>query len=145
MRHLVPITLLLAGCGDFGLLMTMDTGTGDGPFMFDPEGQAEFGRASPNGRNVEMDVTIACVSDQEAYVADAWVESNTQGVFTTNDDLPFPMRLDPGRGVTVKLKFLPNAQGNFRGTFVVEDNLGNLTTLPLVGTGCSDGDRDGDC
>jgi hypothetical protein len=140
-RFLLP--LAATGCGDFGLVMTVDSGSSGSAVTFVPEGRAQFGDASPDGRGVTKDVKVGSASGYQVQVTDAWVEGDE--VFEIDGKSPFPTRLASEESVAVTLRFLPTSSGDFRGTFVVEDSTGTLTMLKLTGTGCRDGDGDGDC
>lgn len=139
------LPLLTAGCGDFGLVATGGE-EGEALVAIEPQGQIRFDRASPSGRSQLEEVLVVSSGDAPVYVADVWVESNTAGVFFTSDSLPFPKMMDVGEEVPVTLRFAPVSAGTFNGTLIVESGAeGALLERQLLGEGCSDPDRDGDC
>lgn len=145
MRPLLPLlSLLLGGCGDFGLAQAALAG---GPMLqIDPDGEIRFEQASPSGRESTQEVTFVSSGGEEVHVAGAWVESTTNGVFYTNEELPFPKSLDPGTDIPINIHFAPSAQGTFHGLLVIEVGTdGTLLERELVGQGCRDAQRDGAC
>ncbi len=136
---------LLVGCGGVGL----DMYAGDvlGPLVAtDPDGDVQFGDHVPDARSMANDVRVISAGDESVYVADAWVESNTEGVFFLPNELPFPQMLDPGVEIPVTIRFAPTAVGTFHGALVIEvGNDGTLLERMLVGQGCRDQDDDGEC
>lgn len=139
------LLLLAAGCGGVGLDPLVEAT--DGPRLaLDPDGELRFASASPEGRSQALDVRLISDGGERLYVKDAWVESTTEGVFSTNGEWPLPRNLDPGEDLPVTLRFAPNAQGTFHGRLIVEvGNDGTLFERDLVGNGCEDRDRDGEC
>jgi hypothetical protein len=146
MRRLLPTLLvLLPGCGSFGLV---EDATADGAPLVsvDPDGQIRFDDASPSGRSATEQVVVMSLGDASAYVASVWVETSTDGVFYTNDDLPFPKTMAPGEEIPITVHFQPTAAGTFHGSLVIESGTdGTLLERQLLGSGCSDGDHDGRC
>jgi hypothetical protein len=143
MRALVLLSL--AGCGSFGL-DPLGGDEGDAFVTIEPAGQIRFDRASPSGRSQSEEVTIVSSGGVPVYVADVWVESSTANVFYTGNELPFPKTMDPGEELPVVIRFAPVAAGTFHGTLVVEAGTeGAVLERQLVGEGCADTDRDGEC
>lgn len=141
-----PLLLLcvLGACGELGLVGASEGG--EAQVGIEPEGQIRFDRASPSGRSQSEEVLVVSSGDAPVYVADVWVESSTANVFFTNDELPFPKNMEPGEEIPVTVRFAPAAAGTFHGTLVIESGLeGALLERQLIGEGCSDPDRDGDC
>lgn len=145
MRPSAPVLLLLTGCGQLGLVESMDE-SGEALVSLEPAGQIRFDRASPEGRSQSEEVLIVSSGDASVYVADVWVESSTARVFYTESELPFPKYLEPGAEIPVIVRFAPAAAGTFYGSLVVESGVdGAVLERQLVGEGCSDADRDGNC
>lgn len=145
MRPVLFALLPLCACGEVGLVEDVDA-IGEALVTVEPQGQIRFDRASPEGRSQSEEVLIVSSGDADVYISDVWVESSTASVFYTENDLPFPKYLDPGEEIPVTIRFAPVAAGTFNGTLVVESGLeGALLERALVGEGCSDPDRDGDC
>lgn len=145
MRRLLPLLLCAAGCGGVGLDPLVEAT--DGPRLaLDPDGELRFGEASPEGRSQPLDLTLISEGGEPLYVKDAWVESTTSDVFSTVGEWPLPRNLDPGQELPVRLAFAPDAEGTFHGRLIVEvGNDGTLFERDLVGNGCGDRDRDGEC
>lgn len=144
MRPVLPILLaFLSGCGSFGLV---EVGGDEGALVaVSPEGQIRFDEASPSGRTQAEEVMLSAGGDLPVYIAAAWVESE-EGVFFTGDTLPFPRTLDPGEELPITVRFAPDDAGTFHGTLVIETGTeGALLERTLVGEGCADSNRDGDC
>ncbi|MDP2305639.1 MAG: hypothetical protein Q8P18_06400 [Pseudomonadota bacterium] len=138
-------TLLLVGCGEFGLGETLEAG-GAALVAVAPGGQLRFAEASPSGRSQALEVTIASDGDVAAYVAAVWVESENGGIFYTNDELPFPKLMEPGEAIPITVRFMPAAPGTFHGTLLVESGTeGALLERQLLGEACGDDDGDGRC
>jgi hypothetical protein len=146
MRRVLPVfPLLLTACGTVGLSQNV-VADGDALVSVDPAGQIHFDEASPSGRSQSSEIVVSSLGDVPAYVADAWIESSTDGVFFTGDDLPFPKSMDPGEEIPITVRFQPTAAGTFHGSLVIESGLdGTLIERALIGKGCSDSDHDGDC
>ncbi|MDP2312737.1 MAG: hypothetical protein Q8P41_07515 [Pseudomonadota bacterium] len=144
MRPLLPILLLLVGCGEFGLQEAVEVG-GAPLVAVAPGGQIRFDEASPRGRSQSEEVTIGSDGDVAAYVAAVWVESES-GDFYTNEELPFPKVMEPGEAIPITVRFMPASAGTFHGTLIVESGTdGTLLERQLVGEGCIDSDADGRC
>ncbi|MFZ5480413.1 MAG: hypothetical protein ACOZNI_26860 [Myxococcota bacterium] len=139
------LTFLLIGCGGVGL----DQYAVDalGPLVgTDPDGEVSFGDHVPDARSQATEVSVLSIGDEDAYVADVWVESNTDGVFFVPNDLPFPQMMEPGAEVPVTIRFAPTAVGTFHGVLVIEiGEEGTILERMLVGQGCRDTDDDGAC
>lgn len=135
----------LVACGTFGLVEGY-AGEGLGALLAtDPDELVEFGETAPNAKSQKMDVQFVSAGDDALYVADAWIESAEEGVFTSGE-LPFPRTLQPGEAIPVHLRFKPNAQGAFTGTLLIEvGNEGEVVERTLSGEGCFDDDEDGTC
>lgn len=147
MRPLFPLLLLAlsTGCGEFGLQELGDT-DGEGLLTLDPDGELRFGEASPHGPFTDLEVRFVSAGTSPVQVVDAWVESTSDGVFSTPGTLPLPRRIEPGGDMPVLLRFDPTAQGSFHGVLVVElGPSGTLMERTLTGTGCRDDDADGSC
>jgi hypothetical protein len=136
--------LILVGCGGVGL----DQLAADalGPLVAtDPDGDIQFGDHVPDARSMSHEVSVLSTGDESVYVADVWVETNTEGVFYVPNELPFPQLLDPGAEIPVTIRFAPTAVGTFHGALVIEVEDGTILERMLVGQGCRDTDRDEAC
>lgn len=126
------------------MVSTLDTDA-RGWISFDPEGELSFGMVSPAAGEVSQRVTVLANGDAGVEVVDAWVESDSPRVYRLADGSPFPARLDPGDGMPIEVVFDPKERASYHGSFVVELGDGNTKTLNITGSGCADGDSDGDC
>lgn len=144
MSTLLPFLFALAGCGQVGMDETVDQDVA--PWLsFDPDGPVSFGRVSPSGSAERSQVTLISNGDADVGVEDAWIESDPPHAFYFQNDLPFPMLLDPGDSVPLEVSFSPDATGEFHGTLIVQLEGGQIVERNLSGTGCKDNDRDGEC
>lgn len=145
MRRVLP-TLLLIGCGDFGLTeVSSIEGGGETLVAIEPQGQIRFDEASPHGNSVSEEINVEPVGDGSVTIEDAWIESSTSGVFYTSGDLPFPRTIDAGDTFPFTVRFSPVSAGTFHATLVVETSGGAILERQMLGEGCRDTDRDGRC
>lgn len=136
--------MLLGACGDFGLAPL--AGDVSGLLTTNPEREIRFDATIPSDRSIVQEVEIQSAGDGPVFVANLWVETNTEGVFYTGDDLPFPKTIDAGSAVSVNVRFLPTAVGSFHGALVIEvGNEGTIIERSLFGQGCRDDDDDHEC
>lgn len=136
--------LLLAGCGQVGMDETVDSDP-HAYLTLDPNGEISFGKVSPHGHSEEEQVTLTANGDSSLGVQDVWIESKPKDVFYFESDLPFPKNLHPGDSVPLTIRFRPDSTGSFKGTLIIEREDGTLIERNLTGSGCNDGDQDGDC
>lgn len=137
------ILLLVAACGPVGLVDNSEE-PGEGLVVIEPLGKVEFGGASPYGRSVSQTVVASSVGEAPVRVESAYTESDVDGVFYVGND-PFPLTLRPEEEVSFEVRFLPEDRGTVRGTLVLEGEEGPVAERTLIGTGCADGDEDGEC
>lgn len=148
MRALRPVlaaqlVIVLAACSNLGLdAFSVDTGSGTEGSVLEivPTGEVDFGSMSPDSPSAFQDITLKSTGDQQVAIIDVYLDEMTSQAFQlTSDDLPLPIRLQPGKDFPVTVSFSPYAVGQFTGTFVVEtDDGGDLLeqTRPLLGDGC---------
>jgi hypothetical protein len=151
MRILIPLLIAMTiGCGDMGLAQFDSGALGQPALGVDPEGDIRFGRVSPSiPKSALEEVVLYSAGDSTLAIVDVYLDESSSGAYALRDDLPLPLRLEPGREFPVELRFAPYAQGNFAGELVVlfDDGTaeGESVRIPVHGEGCSDPDETGSC
>lgn len=139
---IVPL-ILLAACGSVGLDAGSDGGLGEA--VLSPEGSITFGRVSPyHQRPVALTVTVASVGLDPVTVVDAWLETDDVAELYMGE-LPFPKTISPGKEVHFDVKFNPSDVETYHAVLVVQVEGGGQIERNVTGTGCADGDEDGEC
>jgi hypothetical protein len=145
----LPAALLLgavAGCGSMGLEYSGDL---LGPVLtLDPAGDLYFPDTSPEAESAVLTLTLGSAGDEAVSLVDVYVDENSSVAFWLRDDLPVPLRLEPGDSFQVDVHFSPYAVGQFSGTLVIDqDNQGTRALIErgLSGAGCVDDNLDGAC
>lgn len=138
------LSLLLAACGDVGLVSNENDVEGVAKVDVDPRGKIDLGEVPPEGTSASALVTITSIGKQVATVEDAWIEGAESGSFTLEDSA-LPRDLDPEETATLVLHFLPDVTGGHSGTLVVQSDGGEVIERALVGWGCRDDDEDARC
>jgi hypothetical protein len=144
MRRVLP-TLLLIGCGDFGLTEVSSIDGDETLVNIEPQGQIRFDEASPHGNSVSEEIDVEAIGTGNVTIEDAWIESSTAGVFYTAGDLPFPRTIEEGDSFPMTVRFAPVSAGTFHATLVVETTSGAVLERQMLGQGCRDNDADGRC
>ncbi len=146
MRCALSALFFLAGCGSFGLDEGPVALESEPLISIDPDGDIVFEASSPSGRSQSEEVVVMSLGGVGAYVANVWVESTTEGVFFTGEELPFPKLMEAGEEIPITVRFQPTAAGTFHGVLVVETGTdGSILERALLGNGCRDSDADGNC
>jgi len=138
------------GCGDIGLVRFDSGGIGLSELGVDPEGDLRFGRVSPSiSKSALEQLVLYSAGDNTLAIVDVYLDESTSGAYSVRDDLPLPIRLEPGREFPVEIRFSPFAVGTFAGELVVlYDNgtaEGESVRVPIRGEGCQDPDETGGC
>ena len=135
--------VLSTACGNVGLdALNSDTGALSAGAVLEivPTGEIYFGEHSPDSPSAFQDITLKSTGDSQIAIIDVYLDDMTSQAFQfASDDLPLPLRLQPGKDFPVTVSFSPYAVGQFTGTFVVElDEGGDPAehTRPLRGDGC---------
>ena len=141
----VPL-LLIGGCGSMGLEYQGDL---LGPVLtLSPAGDLNFPDTSPEGGAAVESLLMSSDGDEAVSLIDIYIDESSSVAFWVRDDLPVPMRLEPGDSFELLVNFEPYAVGQFSGTLVIDqDNNGerHLVERGLAGAGCADADFDGAC
>jgi hypothetical protein len=150
MRNLLLIlSLSLSGCGAYGL-QVFDTGGASSTLGIDPMGEIEFGEHSPAlEKSVRKEVVLWVDGAVPLAIVDAYLEGSSSDAFSISDELPLPIRLQPGGDFPLQLRFAPHATGTYRGELVIliDDGTeeGAYIHRSIHGTGCDDPALSGDC
>ncbi len=134
---------LLVSCGSVGL-ESWEQEAGPGRLDIDPKGRVEFPDTSPDGHSVESEVSVLNEGGSAAVIDDVWVEGAESGAFFL-EGVRVPTQVQPGGTYTFTAHFLPEESGLHEGTLVVLTAEGAYLERLLMGSGCRDENRDGDC
>ena len=137
------IVALLVSCGSVGL-ESWGQDAGQPHLDIDPRGRVEFPDTSPEAHSVEMSISVVNEGGASAVIDDAWVEGADSGAFFL-EGLRLPTQVPPGGTYTFTAHFLPEEAGLHEGTLVVLTAEGASVERLLMGSGCRDENRDGDC
>ena len=141
MRNLITIVAMLSvGCGTMGLSPS-DTGAGASSIEIDPYGEIDFGEHNINAsKSARMDITLFVQGDRPVGILDIVLDGDDADLFILPEDLPVPMRLQPGIDFPFALRFSPEEAGSFRGEFkvMIDDGTpdGSFIQRPVMGEGC---------
>jgi hypothetical protein len=142
-----PIASLLVGCGTLGLdYASLD----DMQAQLDivPGGQITFESTSSEAKSAIEEVLFASIGELPVNLIDIYLDDTSSQAFNLPDDLPLPLRLEPGDDYPVEMTFSPYGVGQYSGNLTVVldvDGEPLVTTRRVVGSGCSDEDGDGTC
>lgn len=143
----LSIAGLVSGCGTLGLDYAS---LGDMRAQLDivPGGQITFESTSSDAKSAIEEVLFASVGELPVNLIDIYLDETSSQAFNLPDDLPLPLRLEPGDDYPVEMSFSPYGVGLYSGNLTVVldvDGEPLVTTRRVVGTGCSDDDADGTC
>jgi len=151
MRALLSIIFVAGmGCGTVGLQPFDTGGVGTAALGMEPSGDLRFGRVSPAiSKSVLEELLLYSAGDTTLAIVDVYLDESTSGAFSMRNDLPLPLRLEPGREFPVELRFAPFAVGSYAGELVVlvDDGTpeGEQVRIDISGQGCEDPEETGNC
>jgi len=141
---LVPA--LLVGCEDVGLTAYNDTGdlavSAEERMDVSPAEAIDFGMVATNGNSSVEELVLTNTGTTVLPLIDVYMDEFTSQAYYIGDDLPLPLRLQPGAAFTLDVYFKPYAVGEFSGGLIleVEDAEGlAVVERDLKGLGCEDG------
>ncbi len=138
--------LALPGCG--ALFLEPMAAYQDGAVLeVEPEGQVEFGQISPHGSPTTQEMYLLSAGSEGVAAEDVTIDQDGGGVFTLLFD-PTPTVIAPGESAPVEIRFRPDAAGSYNGrvtVMAVIDGEEWEVTRRLIGSGCADNNRDGEC
>ena len=137
---LAIVGTLFTGCGTVGLAPS-DTGAAPSSIEIDPYGEIDFGEHSINAaKSARMDITLFVQGESPVGILDIVLDGTDADLFILPQDLPVPMRLQPGIDFPLSLRFSPEDAGTFLGEFkvIIDDGTpdGALIQRPVMGEGC---------
>ena len=142
MRSGLCLLVLLGGCGRMGLEYAEENAAG---LSMEPSTGWDFGELLPEYSAAVHNFSLR--SDEEergTYVEDAWLEGDT-GAFTIAREPALPDIIDPGRHMTVVVRFSPEKSGSFHAQLKALDGTGRRYRRELYGRGCRNNDGNRRC
>jgi len=137
---------LLVGCEDVGLVAYNDTGdaavSAEQRMEVSPADAIDFGMVSTTGSSSVEELVLTNTGTSVLPVIDVYMDEFTSQAYYIGDDLPLPLRLQPGAAFTLDVYFKPYAVGEFSGGLVIEvEDAQELAKVErdLKGLGCEDG------
>jgi len=139
-RVLVVIGMGIMGCNS-GLVFTNDSITGP-QVSVEPETEVSFGCVDPSGRTAFQEFTVTSTGDESVVLEEAIVEGQGNDCFRI-DNTPAPVQLEHAEQAVIRVGFLPDATGNYRGTLKMVFNFGDGMEMDrqMTGVGCDDAHR----
>ena len=137
---------LLVGCEDVGLVAYNDTGdaavSAEQRMEVSPADAIDFGMVSTTGSSSVEELVLTNTGTSVLPVIDVYMDEFTSQAYYIGDDLPLPLRLQPGAAFSLDVYFKPYAVGEFSGGLVIEvEDAQELAKVErdLKGLGCEDG------
>ena len=124
-------TVILPGCGDFGLDL-MGERTARTPILEASPAAADFG-AVPAGGLAELSLEV--YSEEKIGILGLSVLHDAGGVFSVSTFLSLPAVLAAGSRIPLTVGFQPDSETDFSGDLLVEGDIEELL-VELSGTGC---------
>ena len=112
---------------------------------FEPEAGWDFGELLPEYEASVHNFSLQSVEeDRGAYVEDAWLEGDT-GAFLVVRQPEVPAVIEPGRHVSMVVRFKPVESGSFEAQLKAVDGNGTRYRRQLNGQGCRNDDDNRRC
>lgn len=136
------LLVFLAGCGPVGLEPVPDAAV---QLEVLPTSEVLFGMVSPAGVPVREEILVRAVGEEAVALEAAWLEGDEDSFELVYD--PTPILVQPGTQVAVEVSFLPTGAGSFSARLNLDLGAGDAWVVQrrLVGSGCNDPRREGDC